>query len=81
MADRIDLVHCQHQLSVLDSLDWSHLEQKVTNTAKTIVYLFTPDIDLLYTVENNISNYDKYQRTRLILKELVNSIQENRYEL
>lgn len=68
MADRIDLGHFHQQLSVLDSLDWTHLEQKVTNAAKTIVYLFTPEIDLLYTLENNLSNYDKYQRTRLILK-------------
>ena len=47
------------------------LEQRITTAARTIVYLFSPDIDLLENFECGIQNYDKYKKTRLILRELL----------
>lgn len=44
------------------------MEQKIVSTAKTIVYLFSPDIDLLERLEHNIENYDKYQKTKMLLR-------------
>ena len=59
-----------------DLINFSHhvIEHKIVATAKTIVYLFSPDIDLLEKVERNIENYDKYQKTKLLLRELLGSI-------
>lgn len=62
-----------------DLINFSHhiLEQKIVATAKTIVYLYSPDLDLLESVERNIENYDKYQKTKLLLRELLGSIAGN----
>ena len=62
-----------------DLINFSHhvIDHKIVATAKTIVYLFSPDIDLLEKVERNIENYDKYQKTKLLLRELLGSIAGN----
>ena len=52
----------------------SDLEYRLTSTAKTIVYLFSPDVDLLEQLEHNIQHYHHFKKTKLILRELVNSV-------
>lgn len=75
-AETKDLSGTSH---FFDLVNFSHhvIEQKIVATAKTIVYLFSPDIDLLEKVERNIENYDKYQKTKLLLRELLGSIAGN----
>jgi hypothetical protein len=46
-------------------------EQRISTAAKTLTYLFSPDIDLLENLEHSLDNYDKYQKARLILRELL----------
>lgn len=79
IKDIFDISH--HHLAHVESINTSQLEQKVITTAKTIIYLFTPEIDLLQRLENDIHNYDKFQKTKLILKEFINSILTGRLEM
>jgi hypothetical protein len=47
MAERIDMGQQPQHLTVMDNLDWTYIEHRIVTAAKTIVYLFTPEIDLL----------------------------------
>lgn len=59
-------------LTVVETLNQHHLNQRISTAAKTIIYLFSPEIDLIEHLSNNIEQYDKYKKTKLILKELMN---------
>jgi len=43
-----DISNISHNHHIIyESFNYSHLEQKLTTTAKTLLYLFSPEIDLL----------------------------------
>lgn len=72
MGERLEGEHGNGSHLADSMFSGSHLlEKRIATAARTIVYLFSPDIDLLENFEQGIENYDKYKKTRLILRELV----------
>lgn len=65
-----------HALSIIPLYD-----QHINSAAKTIIYLFSPEIDIIDNIASDFSNYDKFHKTKEILNELVIRFRNNNSEL
>lgn len=52
-------------------------EREVEATARALVYLFSPEIDLLENASSSLQHYDKYWKSKTILWELVRTLRNS----